>query len=651
MMLISDYINVSTIILPYLLKTKGTIAGLRSLITSYGIPDTILRINEFGGKDRVSTKDWDLKQDQFNKAYELDRNSYFSSSFELNDNFRTPAGRTPSTLQFRFKTIGVPTASLYQNVWAGNVSTALVTLEYTGSGLLSGSYSGSVPSSSKEFGTMRFYPEGTSDLTVSASVQVPFFNKDWWAVQVNVVDTTASLFVGNKYNGKLQYTASDSVTNVNTSLWNSIISSSIPSFGSKGLNIGGQDHQPLSGSLQEVRYWNEAISESKFLDYVVNPYSNQGNSVNSAENTLIFRAGLGSELITGSRESIHPRITGSWNITQSFKSNVSTFVLNGTTFSNNKEQILLNQTPGGIKNRVSDKIQIVNNIIPSGSTLSPFRKVAQSPYISGSEPNTNYLEVAFSPQDQINDDIIAQIGAYNLGDYIGDPRQVMQNRLAGEYVSGSQYPFPQDGASIPEKDKNVYNYPTLDELRDAYFLKYINSYDINDFIRLIKFFDNSLFKMIEDFTPARTSLSSGVVIKQNLLERNRYAPPSASFTDETLSGSIKPFPRDYNTGSNDYPQDNLVSGSSIFTYQGGTGGVFEEFNNEFAAPVFYSGSTGSYSGLTNAQVVSSSFYKKYYQVTQSFTESISSSVGLVTVLRDDQREFYNGEFQPGGGCS
>ena len=75
--------------LPYLLKTKGTIAGLRSLITSYGIPDTILRINEFGGKDRVSTKDWDLKQEQFNKAYELDRDTFFSSSFELNSDFRT----------------------------------------------------------------------------------------------------------------------------------------------------------------------------------------------------------------------------------------------------------------------------------------------------------------------------------------------------------------------------------------------------------------------------------------------------------------------------------------------------------------------------------------------------------------------------------
>ena len=72
----------------------------------------------------------------------------------------------------------------------------------------------------------------------------------------------------------------------------------------------------------------------------------------------------------------------------------------------------------------------------------------------------------------------------------------------------------------------------------AYFLKYINSYDINDFIRLIKFFDNSLFKMIEDFTPARTTLTSGVVIKQNLLERNRYAPPSASFTDEGFNVNL-----------------------------------------------------------------------------------------------------------------
>ena len=638
--------------IPYLLKTKGTITGLRALITSYGIPDTILRINEFGGKDRIATKDWDLKQNQFNNAYELNRSTYFSSSFEMTSSFKPASGiTTPRTLQFRFKTISVPTASLYQVVWAGNESTAMITLEYTGSGLTTGSYSGSVVSASNEFGTMRLYPEGTSDLTVSASIQVPFFNKDWWSVQASIIDTSASLFVGNKVNGNLQYSASNSVSSVDTSLWNSVQTSSFPSVQAIGLNIGGQDHQPLTASIQEIRYWNQSISESKFLDYVVNPYSSEGNTVNSTPSTLIFRAGLGSQLDTGSRTSIHPKVTGSWATTQSFKDEGSNFYLSdGTEFSNNKEDILLNQTPGGIKNRVSDKIQLSNNVVPSGSTLSPFRKVTQSPYISGSEPNINYLEVAFSPQDQINDDIIAQIGAVNLGDYIGNPLQVMQNRMAGEYVSGSSYPYSQPASAIPEKDLNPYNYPTLDSLRDAYFLKYIDSYDINDFIRLIKFFDNSLFKMIEDFTPARTTLSSGVVIKQNLLERNRYAPPSASYTDETLSGSIKPFSRDYNTGSKDYPQDNLISGSSIYTYQGGTGGVFEPFNNLYAAPVYYSGSTSPYSSLTTQQVATSSFYKAYPQVTQSFTESVSSSVGTATLLRVDQREFYNGEFQPAGGA-
>jgi hypothetical protein len=31
--------------------------------------------------------------------------------------------------------------------------------------------------------------------------------------------------------------------------------------------------------------------------------------------------------------------------------------------------------------------------------------------------------------------------------------------------------------------------------------------------------------MIKDFIPARTSLASGIVIKQHLLERNKYPQP------------------------------------------------------------------------------------------------------------------------------
>ena len=635
--------------IPYLLKTKGTVQGLRALITSYGIPSTILRINEFGGKDRQEVRDWDFNQNTFNYALDLNRSTQFTSSFENNtawDNVQEP-----QTIQFRFKTISAPTSSLYQNIWVGNNSNAFITLEYTGASGASGSYSGSIPSLDKNFGTLKFYPRGNTEYSLTASIEAPFFDNGWWSVMTTMdyANSTASIYAGNRVDQNIQYYKSASVPS-NVNLYRGISTCNFP-FGvdSGGINIDGTDHLPLTGALQEIRYWDPIISASSFEDFIVNPYSVQGNSINSTPNELTFRAALGTELNTGSRQSIHPRITGSYVITQSFANNSDFYISPSGSFTKNKELALLNHPNVGITTRVNDKIYIANNVIPSGSTLSPIRSIAQSPYISGSEPNASSLEVAFSPTDQVNDDIIAQIGNFNIGDYIGNPLQVMQNRIAGQYVTGSEMPFYGTTSTIPDKDLAPYSYPNLDALRDEYFKKYIKGYDVNDFIRLISFFDNSLFKMIEDFTPARTTLTSGVVIKQNLLERNKYAPPSASFENVTHTGSVKPFSRDYNTGSNDYPQYDPISGSSIYVTKGGTGGVFEPFNTEYAAPVYYSGSSTLYSGLTSDEVVSSSFYSQY-EVTQSFTESLQSISGSVTVLRDDQREFYNGEFQAGAGA-
>jgi hypothetical protein len=51
--------------------------------------------------------------------------------------------------------------------------------------------------------------------------------------------------------------------------------------------------------------------------------------------------------------------------------------------------------------------------------------------------------------------------------------------------------------------------------------------------------------MIRDFVPARTSLASGIVVKQHLLERNKYAQPQMSHTLLEISGSVKPQWNDY----------------------------------------------------------------------------------------------------------
>jgi hypothetical protein len=216
--------------------------------------------------------------------------------------------------------------------------------------------------------------------------------------------------------------------------------------------------------------------------------------------------------------------------------------------------------------------------LPSGSTLSQYRSIQQQPP-GGSTYTENlaYTEVAFSPQNEINDDIMDQLGFFNMGDYIGDPRQR----------------FNQDTS-----------YPDLDKLRNAYFEKYTGNYDLNDYIRLIKFFDNSLFKMIKDFTPARASLASGVVVKQTLLERNKYPQPEVTWARYDYSGSI-------NTA--------FISG--------GAGGSVNKLNSLDTNPYYLA------NGLSNN-----------YGLTQSWVEGVINPYGSAYVSRSAQEEFYNGEY-------
>jgi hypothetical protein len=121
--------------------------------------------------------------------------------------------------------------------------------------------------------------------------------------------------------------------------------------------------------------------------------------------------------------------------------------------------------------------------------------------------------------------------------------------------------------------------------------------------------------MIKDFVPARTSLASGVVIKQHLLERNKYPQPLVEWENVTYSGSIKSqwLWSDIISGS-------YVSSSLIETFNGGTGGTFNSYN--------FTGST---------------FPKTFINNTQSWADPTKTPVGLINISQSDQKEFYNGE--------
>ena len=561
--------------LPYLLKSKGTIPGLRSLITSYGIPDTILRISEFGGKDKTNINDWDYYYNQYNLKFNTSGTNFITTDWTLNSIWDSTNDR-PNTVQLRFKA-ETPTPTNYsQSLWSvDSGSQVALVLEYTGSGLESGSYLGSNVDPYHKYAHLKFTADG---FTNSSSIYLPFFDGNWWSVMITNNGGTYTLYAGDKiYNGddgtQIGYYQNSSHS-ASISNWSSGSTSSFSA--PTTITPGGTTYQKFSGSYQEIRYYTEAITENVFKDYVMNPLSFEGNTINNSPNTLAFRASLGSELSTFS-SSIHPKVTGSWIATSSFSESSNYSFNTAPTYTGNTEYVFLDQPIAGLKNRITDKVRVENNVIPSGDTLSPFIRVSQQTEASASyTPNINLLEVAFSPQNEINDDIIGQLGYFNIGDYIGDPSFRIN----------------------PDT-----SYPDLDTLRDEYFKKYLKNYNVYDFVRLIKYFDNSLFKMIKDFVPARTSLATGVVIKQHLLERNRYKNPSASFQSFYYTGSVKPQWNNYEAGR-------------VYNPSGGTGGSLSTFN-----------------GLTNN-----------LNITQSWSESFSTPSGSLTLIHNSQDEFYNGEF-------
>lgn len=527
--------------LPLLLKKKGSIAGLRDLITTYGITDTILRINEFGGKDK-NPNSYDNWEDTYNYAYYTSGSSFITSSWVLNTDWNASSDN-PQSLEFRFKTTGLPTDTGYysQSLWSNDLGTT-IRLRYTGSGYATASYSGGPLNPYYQYALLEFIPDTTS-LNSSASIYLPFYDGGWWSVLVNKNGGNFTLYAANKnYDGEdgnvIGFQASSSLSYAPDN-WNN---GTISYFGTSSLS-----GKIFSGSFQEIRYYIQPISKSNFDAYVMNPYS-----IESSE-YLAFRATLGGELYTSSI-SVHPKVTGSWIKTESFASNSNFYTSSGGQYIPNTEVFYFDQVPAGIQNAISDKIKQQNIVlpysssntnIPNSNVLSPFVSIQQFPSVSSSYTrDIDYVEVGFSPQNEINEDINSQIGYFNIGELIGDPR----------FQSSS-----------------LDYYPYLNDLSFGYFEKYESNYDWTDYIRLIKFFDNSLFKMLKDWSPARTGLASGIIIKQHLLERNRYRPPQVSTSSSlAIIGS----------GSTNIPyivEDQIITGSiEVGTTTASTGGSFTE---------------------------------------------------------------------------
>jgi len=185
-----------------------------------------------------------------------------------------------------------------------------------------------------------------------------------------------------------------------------------------------------------------------------------------------------------------------------------------------------------------DKIRLDNSgSLVSGSTLSLYSSVVDRVYKYSDDTHT--VEVGFDISDTTNDLIQARVsGSFDYDNYIGDPRDAKQpsynslNELAEKIFTdeqeGSIYNYWNGIQKVWQDADWDWNATPFEAFRQT-----------GDFIRLIKFFDNSIFKAVKDFIPARSNVNTGVIIKPHMLNRSKIKQVEVSYEHTIHTGSIK----------------------------------------------------------------------------------------------------------------
>ena len=280
-------------------------------------------------------------------------------------------------------------------------------------------------------------------------------------------------------------------------------------FGGLPLNAASEynnfDGLRYSGSLQEIRYhFGEALSHSTLVQHALEPFMYSGNTISSSFENTVLRLPLGSNNILDYQisGSFHPNQHITYFTSESITSNMNSQIWKSGV---EKHHLVTPDSVGASMS--SEKVRLDEGSIDD-DILSIIIKSEDST-LDRQALDYEDLGIFFSPQHEINEDIIYTLGGFRLDDYIGSPLKTAQS--ASSYVD-------------------------LKIISDKYFKKYKNHqrYNFWDYTKLIQYIDHTLFKIIEQHVPAKANLKTGLLIEPHYLERNKF-PILTPTTDEFIT--------------------------------------------------------------------------------------------------------------------
>jgi len=635
--------------LPFLLKTKGTARSIKALMNTYGIPQTLLSIREYGGP-KVNEDAPLLIEDRFSyalnynvsNAYLKSNASHVSSSiigFGIDRGVIAPQQR-----QFRFRPSEKRNMLLY-SVGTDSTPSAHIALQYTSS------YSGS-----DEYGRIvlvqsRF--SGGTTPTSSVTDWLPLYDGNFWNVAYDY--RTDGVHYNTGSNTDTTYTvhvqhASDYIIN---KVLHSATASITPTFGDHYLGwsnsspgaiysyLGGRSGSSdtlgvnaelsaittsvpagFSGSMQEYREWLEPFNQTTFDLHTTNPSSYvSGLSPTSSFDTLIRHYPLGTDLNAVDISGVDKYVTSSHpantikDFTQPDGLGLDTYATasNFPTPNNAErgnfvpveETYYVQGVSLGTSLPRSEKIRFDTNTLVG--RLSPVTTAERSRF-DRAPLDTNRLGLFYSVADQINKDIFNHIGDVALDDYIGDP-----------------------------DDAEEYEYPDLLHFSKEYWKKYTDRNDLNAYIRIFSQFDFSLFNQIKQLLPERVDEVMGLLIEPHALERVKARVAKRPVVQNNTYEGILTQSLQAVTGLYEQYTGSILAGPSLVSssqvYHVGSSGYADTGNYRavYQMPI----ASGTYTGSVNQGVIRNQRISDIYRLD---VLHYSGSVSASRRLRNWQRE-------------
>jgi hypothetical protein len=284
----------------------------------------------------------------------------------------------------------------------------------------------------------------------------------------------------------------------------------------------------FSGSIQEYREYKEYLTDDIIKSHAESPELFNGNSYSSSFDNLYFRLSLGFDLettfISSSSDLIN--LSNENNITHDLRGtiqsihpnqlNTRTASISGSVIYVSGEETMYTRYPNSSANNLSSTKTRIEASIFDGPPILSTNVRGEKPAYDTAPIDSHKLGVYFSPTYEMNQDMVGEMGLSDFDQFIGDP-----------------------------SDADKVSYTNLEDAERHYRKKKssnLTRYKFEDYIKLIQYFDTSLFKAIEQFVPARTNLVKGLVIEPTIFDRNKIPTFFPTTEDVTLNGML--------TGSN-----------------------------------------------------------------------------------------------------